>query len=891
MNTPAEKTNYGLSGGIYRFLLSGLPAEFRARFGADMVADFHQLSIERGWIKAWYLVLSDLPASIFREHLGTSPTRPNHQKGSTLEMTFQDIRYAFRGLIKTPAFTATALLTLALGIGANTAIFSVVDLVLLDPLPYENPEQLVRLYHRYPSLDLTAAVSVPGFLDYRDHAEVFDSLSVYSGWSANLTGVDQPERLPGQLVSWSFFRTLGIEPVLGRDFMEEEDEPGNDKVLLLGNGFWKRRFGADPEVVGSNLTINGNSYVVVGVLPEDLWLPAGVPDVVSPIAFSQAARDPSRRGSEYLAVIGRIKSSTTVSQAQSAMDTLSARLRERYYSDIGFGEWHVRLVPLQEQVVGDVRPALLMLLGTVGFVLLIACANVANLLLVRSATRRREIAVRTAIGAGRSRLIRLFLSETLILSLAGGLIGFWLARVGIGLLPDFAVQNIPRLQTLTLDTRILTLTLGLSVITGIVFGLAPIFQSSGIGLVEGLKDNSKSAGSGRKLTRLRGVLVISEVALALVLLVGSALMIKSFVRLQGVDAGFRPAGLLKMNVSLPPGRYDTEEPIMAFYDGLRERIAAIPGVESVAGTNMIPLAGGRSQASFRINDGSTEIDVSELHGDRRVITPDYFRTMGIAMLRGRGFSARDGADQTLVTVVNEHLAETLFPGENPIGQRLSYYETDEPIWREIVGVVTNVRHGGLDDENKFQIYLPHAQRVGRGMSLAIRSSLPPASLVPSLRAAVAELDPDQPIWGVQPMEELVAVSMADRRFSMAMLVIFAGLALVLAMIGVYGVISYSVAERTHEIGVRVALGAGRKSVFRLIIGQGMLLAGLGTIVGIAGALALTRLMDQMLFEVSPTDTWSFVSIAALLTAVSFLASYIPARRAIGVDPLDALRHE
>ncbi len=897
MKQSSSGQRFRLSIGVYCLLLNALPRKFRKRFSTDMAEDFQQMCFDRTRYEAWSRALSDLARTFVREHLETirgsefSPSpHSQHPQGSLPEMTFQDVRYAFRGLIKSPGFTVTAVLTLALGIGANTAIFSVVDRVLLDPLPYEEPDQLIRLYHEYPSLSLTASVSVLGFIDYKEQASLIESLSAYTGWSANLTGIDRPERLSGMLVSWSFFRTFGIEPAMGRDFLEEEDQPGRDHVLLLGDGFWKRRFGGDPDVVGKTMTINGNSYEVVGVLPEDLWLPSGDRDVYSPIAFTQEMKSPDRRGSEFLAVVGRVRGGTTIAQAQSEMDGISARLRESVYADIGFGEWHISLVPLEEQVVGDVRPALFILLGTVGFVLLIACANVANLLLVRSANRQREIALRTAIGASRSRLVRLFLSETIMLSLAGGLIGFGLARTGIQMLPAFAVDNIPRLQTLTMDSRILAFTLGLSIATGIIFGLAPIFHSSGLGLVESLKECSKSAGSGRQ-SRLRSALVVSEVALALVLLVGSALMIKSFVRLQGVNPGFRPDNVLKLNVSLPPGKYDTEAPILDFYDGLRERIAAIPGVESVAGANLLPLAGGHSQASFRVDDGSTDIDVSELHGDRWIVTPDYFETMGIPLARGRGFQRQDTAEARLVAVVNEHVANTLFPGRDPIGQRLSYFEQDEPIWREIVGVVGNIKHGRLDDDTRFQVYLPQAQRTGRNLSLAIRSTLPPSSLVPSLRAAVAEGDPDQPIWGVQPMEELVAVSMADRQFSMSMLAIFAALALALAAIGVYGVISYSVSQRTHEIGIRVALGAGRNTVFRLIVGKGLLLAGIGTGIGLGGALALTRLMEGLLFEVSPTDGPSFAAIAALLIAVSFVASYLPARRAMSVDPSDSLRHE
>lgn len=803
-----------------------------------------------------------------------------------------DVRYGLRIFRKNPGFAAIAVLTLALGIGANTAIFSIVNSILLRPLPFKDPDRLVTLGHAYPKLDLIAPVSPPGFINYRDRANVFESAAVSSGTSVTMTGQGDAERIQGRQVSAAFFSTVGVAPILGRDFLPEEDQEGKGRVVILSQGLWQRSFGSDPNILGRIITLDGESYTVIGINPATFNL-YGQDELWMPLALPASQFGPERMTSEFLVMIARMRPGVTVEQAQSAMNTVAAQLIQEHPQNLAKdGSWGVSVKLLYENYVADIRPALFVLLGAVGFVLLIACANVANLLLARSSARRKEIAIRTALGAGRWRLVRQLLTESLLLSLVGGGLGLVIAIWGVDLLVKLNQNNIPRAQEVSVDSRILIFTFGLSLLTGIFFGLVPAIHASKTELTETLKEGGRTSGAGHR-SRFRSALVVSEIALALILLIGAGLMVKSFARLLQVNPGFQTQNVLTMRVSLPSLKYKEQPAVQAFYQQITEKVKNLPGVQSVGAVSTLPLSGGVSSGSFMIE--GQEIPEGELgpHSDRRTANTGYFETIGIPLLKGRYFNERDNAESPKVVIIDETLAGKYWPGQEPVGKRISYNRDSkgDRIWREVVGIIGSIKHKSLDAEYKGTVYSPHNQIAMSNMALVVRSSGSPENMTSMVRGAIQSVDKDVPIFRVSTMEKLVNESVAPKRFSMLLLGIFAAVALVLAGVGLYGVMSYGVSQRTHEIGIRMALGAQRGDVLRMVVGQGMLLALIGMGAGLIGAFALTRVMQRLLFGVSATDPLTFIIVPFILAVIAMLACYIPARRATRVDPMVALRYE
>ncbi|HLL77414.1 MAG TPA: ABC transporter permease [Pyrinomonadaceae bacterium] len=811
-----------------------------------------------------------------------------------METVIQDVRYGVRVLAKNPGFTAVAVLTLALGIGANSAIFSVVNAVLLRPLAYKDPERLVLINHNYRKLDLRATVSAPGYTYYREHAQSFSAVAAVTGWNVNLTGDGEPERLQGMTVTPNLFPMLGAEAARGRVLLEEEGQPGRNKVVVLSDALWQRRFGGDQSVVNRTVTLNGEPYSVVGVMPPSFRFGRefGPPaDFWAPIAFTPQQLAPTNLTNEYLTVLASLKPGVSLQQAQAELDSIAATLRNQHMPGSDESNWGLLATPMGEQVVGDIRPALLVLLGAVALVLLISCANVANLTLARAAARQKEIAIRAALGAGRGRVVRQLLTESTLIALAGGAAGLLMANWGLSFLLRINEDKIPRAYEIGLDWRVVAFTAGVSLLTGIVFGLGPAFQSARVDLHDTLKEGGRggSAGVGR---RVRGALVVAEVSLAVVLLVGAGLLVRSFVSLQHVSPGFRPQQVIAMQVSLPVNRYAEPRQRAAFYRQVAEAMRALPGVRAAGAVSVLPMSGQNQSGSFSIEGRPVAPNESMPHGDRWAATHDYFNAMGIPLLRGRYFSERDAEDAPGVAIVDETMARKYWPNEDPVGKRISFEGgAANPKWREIVGVVGHVKHRGLEGESRTQYYVPHPQNPNSSMFLVAQAGGDPAALAAPVREAVRSLDRDLPVYRVTTMERLVADSLAQRRFSMLLFGVFAGVALLLAIVGLYGVLSYTVAQRTHEIGIRMALGARASDVLRLVVGQGLWLTLLGVALGLAGALALTRLMAGLLYGVSAFDPATFAVVALLLTAVALLACLIPARRATRVDPTTALRAE
>jgi putative ABC transport system permease protein len=802
----------------------------------------------------------------------------------------QDARYALRTLAKSPGFTLVAVAALALGIGANTAIFSVVKAVLLSPLPYPGPESLVWVREVNPGADiLDEPASAPNYNDWRTQARSFEGLAAYADTALTLTGEGvEPERVPAALVSANFFEVLGAAPALGRGFTAEEETAGKNRVVVLSHGLWQRRFGARPEALGQTLTVGGNPYTVVGVAPPGFKTPVmeKPAQLWTPLVFNLAQ---SARRSDYLDVVGRLKPGATLGQARAELSGIAARLAQEYpATNAG---WDVKVVPLHERVVGDVRPALWILMGVVGFLLLISCANVANLQLARAAARRQEIAVRTALGAGRGRIVRQFLTESVLLALGGGALGLLLAMWGVELLVALSPGNIPRLDEVGLDARVLAFTCGVSLATGVVFGLLPALSASKADLGESLKEGgSRGATTGRGTRRLRSSLVVAEVAIAVVLLAGAGLMIRSFIRVQGVDPGFRPDRILALDLSLPRAKYQGEAQIAAFYEQLTARAAALPGVERAALVDALPLEGG-NVLSFVI-EGRPELPPEKVQDAKfNTATPDYFDLMGIGHVRGERMSERHREGAPDVGLINETMARKFWPNEDPVGKRINTGNPASNPWITVIGVVRDTRSSGLEKEPYPQVYLPALQFRQRAMTFVARTSADPAGVVPAVRRELAALDKELPLYNVRTMEQVLADSISRRRFQMILTAAFAGVGLLLAAVGIYGVISYSVAQRTHELGVRVALGARAGDILRLVVGQGLGLALAGVGVGLALALGLTRVLASMLYGVSATDPLTFAFVALALLGVALLACLVPARRATKVDPMIALRYE
>ena len=810
--------------------------------------------------------------------------------GRGLEDLSQDLRYALRGLRKHRGFTAVAVITLALGIGANTAIFTVINTVLLRPLPYERPDQLVVLMETIS--ERPAGVSYPNFVDWRNQSTSLENVvAVRNRESFNLTGAGESERLQGRLVSANFLSTLGVKPIRGRNFAAEEDQPGANPVAIISHALWQRRFGAGENILGKQLTLNGQQYTVIGITPPNFQYGTEA-DVSVPIGLS-AERFKLRGKDPGIISFARLKPGTSTEAANAELNTIAARL-EQQYPDTNTGR-RVRLESLRESVVGDVRPTLLTLLGAVGFVLLIACANVANLLLTRSAGRQKEMAIRTALGAGRARILRQLFTESAVLALAGGIVGLLLAIWGTNLISSYIPEGIPRMGELGIDGRVLLFTLGASLLTGVFFGLAPALQSSDANLTETLKEGERNSSRGHN--RAGKLLVISEVALTLVLLVGAGLLVKSFWRLSQVDPGFDPQNVLAMQIAVS-ARPEEGPKVNGFLSDLQSRIKTLPGVQSVSVSNGLPFEGANFPP-FLIEGQQPPPPGQDPTGLLYTVSTDYFKTMGIDLVRGRLFSSQDTRETPPVALIDEVFARNYFPNQDPIGRRFKL-NTPDAESREIVGVVRHVEHVGLEGQtaNTAEFYfnfdqLPIATlpRYVRRVNLLVRTTVEPLSLAGSVRSQISALDKDQAVFNVRTMEQALSRSVAARRFSMILLGVFAILALTLAAVGIYGVISYSVAQRTREVGIRMALGANTIDVIKLVVRDGLKLVLIGVGVGLVGALMLTRMMTTLLFGVTPTDAVTYATVALGLILVALIACCIPARRATKVDPLVALRFE
>jgi putative ABC transport system permease protein len=814
-----------------------------------------------------------------------------------MQTLWQDLRYGARMLSKNRGFTLIAVITLALGIGANTAIFSLVNAVLLRPLPYRDAERIVAIQELNPKGNRIQVTS-PNFLDWRAQNTVFEHLAAFR-WRpsnlANLAGDGQAERIETVITSANFFEVFGAQARAGRLFLPSDEQAGHAPVVVISYGLWQRRFGAAASAVGQQLLLDGKSYTVIGVAPPgfqypdktELWFPPLrlVPEM------SETADVTQNRGRGYLSAVARLKPGVSLEQAKAEMETITARLRKQY-PESNNNRFN-RVVSLQTHLVGETSRLLWLLFGAVGCVLLIACANVANLLLARATTRRRELAVRAALGATRGRMLRQLLTESLSLALAGGLLGLLLAWWGVDALTRLMPANFPRMSEIALDLPALGFALLISVATAIIFGLAPAWQSARVELQETLKESARGAGARRN--RLRGALVTAEVALSLALLVSAGLLFRSFLRLQAVDAGFDAGGVLTMRLA-PSGTNFREDPqYISFYQKVADKISAIAGVEAVGAINTLPLStGGGPTFAFHI-EGRPEATVDKWPGaNYRNVTPDYFRAMKIPIAQGRAFTERDNASAPLVVIINQAAAARDFVGQNPIGKRVNFGMRDNagrPIWHEIVGVAANVRNKELQEEAEPEIYTAAWQDAFGGMTFVIRSSVEPASLAMAVRQAAREADPAQPVFALRPMESVVVEAVTQPRFNFTLLGLFGGLALALSAAGIYGVTSYSVAQRAQEIGVRKALGAQNGDVLRLVIKQGMASVLPGVVIGLATAFAATRVMKSLLFGVSATDPLTFAVIALSLMSVALLACWIPARRATKVDPMVALRRE
>ena len=805
-----------------------------------------------------------------------------------MQTLLQDIRYGVRVLLKSPSFTLVAVIALALGIGANAAIFSVVNGVLLRPLPFKDPERLMMI--RETKLPQFPEFSVaPGnFIDWKKQNTVFERLVALRGASFNLAGTGDPERLRGLSVTDGFFAMLGGQPQLGRDFLPEEDQAGHSNVVILSQGFWQRRFGSDQKIINQAITLDGQSYTVVGVMPASFKFGGPDTELWTPMAFTE--KQAQQHGGHYVSAIGQLKPGVTEEEARAEMVTIAARLAAQY-PEANTG-WSVKVIPLLEFSVRSIKPALLVLLVAVGFVLLIACANVANLLLARAAGREKEMSTRTALGASRWRIVRQLLTESILLSVVGGAFGVLLAKWGMTALLRLAPEGLPRMSNVSLDLRALAFTFGITLVTGVIFGLVPALQASRPNLNETLKDGGRGSSEGGRRQFIRSTLVVLEVASALVLLVGAGLMIKSFWLLQKVDPGFNPHNALTVEVELPSKKYKEENQQVAFFKQLLERVAALPGVQAAGGGNVIPLSDNDFVLSFEI-DGRPPLPPGASQSTNfYAVSADYFKAMGIPLLRGRLLSANDVAGSPHVAVINETMAKKLFPDEDPIGKRMTFGRGEKnPDWYEIVGVVGDVKHYSLDQATTMQTYEPYTQQTFSYMTLVVRTAGDPTTLSAAIRGEILQLDKEQPVSSIRTLDQNFAASLAQQQFAMVLLGVFAAVALVLAAVGIYGVLSYAVTQRTHELGIRMALGAGRRDVLKLVVGKGMLLTLIGVVGGIVAAFGLTRLMSGLLFGVTATDSATFVSVGFGLLVVAFLACLIPARRATKVDPLIALRYE
>jgi putative ABC transport system permease protein len=811
-----------------------------------------------------------------------------------MQSLLQDLRYAARMLLRNPGFTFVAVVTLALGIGANTAIFSVVHAVLLRPLPYPESEQLAWVWmdNRKEGIHEDIA-SWPNFVDWRTQNQVFEGLAGVRDRTFNLTGSGEPEELRGANVTINFFDLMRVNPKTGRGFTSDEEQEGRDRVVVIGNGLWQRRFSGDPNVVGQILSLNGQNHTIIGIMPPgfqfpnktELWLPL-VPD----------ARTRDARGAFWLPVIGRLKPGVTRTQAQAEMGTIGNRLEQQYPdSNTGFG---INVVQMHEQLVGRMRLALLVLLGAVGCVLLIACANVTNLLLARAASRQKEMGIRAALGAGRWRVARQLLTESVLLAVCGSALGLLMAYWGLKALVALAPADFPSANSIGISGRVLLFTMALSLLTGLIFGLIPALQISQPALSEVLKDGSRSGGGGGgggggvRGQATRSALVVAEIALALMLLAGAGLMLKSSWQLQQINPGFNPANVLKVRLNLPGSKYPEGTNVQAFYQQLLERLSALPGVQAAGATSSVLLNKVHNSAGFAIEGRPIEAGASRPELPIDSVSPSYFQVMGIQLLKGRVFNEQDKRDGLSVAIVNDTMARRYWPTEDPIGKRFTFGDPrPDARWLTVVGVVRDSKRQGLDAEVRIESFLAHAQRPLRAMELVIRTPDNPLAMARTVRETIWSMDRDLPVSEIQTVEQLLGERTAPRRFNLLLFALFAAVALILAAIGIYGVMSYAVTQRTQELGIRLALGAQVRDVLKLVMRRGLVLTLIGVGIGLFAAMAATRLMSNLLFGISATDPLTFATITLILVFVALLACYIPARRATRVDPMIALRYE
>ncbi|MFY9608912.1 MAG: ABC transporter permease [Blastocatellia bacterium] len=856
--------------------------EAELRYRELLLADWDKLN--------WKTKLDLLRRSLggFWDALALQPQRLEDE-------VFQDLRYGIRMLVKNPSFTFVAVLTLALGIGANTAIFSVVNAVLLRPLPFHDPDRVITVWE--PSRDgHTLSLTDVEYFDYRAQNHVFEDMAAYAIGTLSLTGNGQPERVAAMGGSASLFTVLAVAPALGRAFTAEEDKPDAPQVAMLSYGLWQRRFGADPNVIGQQVRVSEVNTTIIGVMPRSFQFINREVELWVPLGLDPANLNPRSRSYH---IVARLKATVGLQQARNEMNALAARLADEQKNRYPQGAnttSSLNLIPIYELILGDLQRMLVVLLAAIGFVLLIACANVSMLSLARAEARQKEIAIRLAVGAGRIRIIRQLFTEGALLSVLGGTVGLLSAGWGIDALRAIAPPDIPRLDEVSVDGTVLGFVLVVSLLTTSIFGLVPALQASRPDLQASLKEGvTVSASAGRK--RTRRVLVVSEVALALMLLIGAGLMIKSFSRLLNLDPGFDPKNVLTARLSLPSARYQQKEQVDAFYRQLVERIEAIPGVEVVGLGSHLPLSGLNSNASFEIEGRPRMSEDVIQNADYRLVSKDYFRALRAPVLRGRYFTEADREDAPGALIINNTMATNYWPGEDPVGKRVNLGTPGSP-WLTIVGVVNDVKHHGLTAGLKPEMYFLHSQHayanpfgVWRPMMLAVRTTVDPLSVSGSVKDAVQTLDKDLPVARLQALDQIVSSSIAQARFAMLLMTIFSLVALAMAAAGVYGVVSYSVAQRTREIGIRMVLGAQPRQVLRMVIGQGMGPALLGVAIGLVGAFALTRLIQTLLFVVSPTDPLTFASVAVLLAVVALVACYLPARRATRVEATLALRHQ
>jgi len=806
-----------------------------------------------------------------------------------MDKLFGDVKYAVRNLIKRPGFTVIAVATLALGIGANSAIFSAINALLLKPLPFPEQDRIMTVWDMNPSRGVEHnEVSMANYLDWRQQNQSFENLALYRWWSANLTGVETPERVQGFLVTGNFIDVLGTKPIMGRGFTDEENEPGKDGVAIITYSLWQRRFGADPNILNKTITLNTITRTIVGVMPPHFNFPKGG-EVYAPLALTPEMKN--SRGNHSYYVVGRLKPGATQESAQADLTNIAGRL-EKQYADTNAG-LTASVIPVLKDTVRKYDQALWVMMGAVAFVLLIACANVANLMLARASGRQKEIALRAALGASRWRIVRQLLTESLLVALLGGALGVLIAFWGIDLLrganPGDAAKYAPGWDQLGLNFPVLAFTIGISLLSGLVFGLAPSVQVSKPNLNSALKEGGRQGHGGSN--RLRSSLVVFEIALSLILLVGAGLLVRSFLSLLKTNPGFNPDHLMTMNLVLPAAKYKNETQRAAFYSDLVQRVQTVPGVQSAAMVNYIPLGGSNSSDSFLVEGVPEPAAGQEYDGRYRVCTPDYFQTMGIPILKGRYFSAQDTAGSTPVAIVNETMARTHWVYGDALGKRFRFYgPLEKNPWIEIVGIVQDVRHD-LNISITPEYYLPHAQDPWSGMVLVARTQVDPASMAGALRQQVWAIDKDQPVFDLKTMDEVRSQSVAVYSFSSVMLGIFAGVALLLASVGIYGVMAFAVTQRTQEIGIRMALGARTPDVLRLVLRHGMAMALIGIAIGLAGAWALTRFLSKLLVGVTSTDLLTFTIVTLSLLMAALLACYLPARKATKVDPLVALRYE